>query len=382
MGIGRFAFTPLLPLMQERLGVSLLEGGWLASANYLGYLAGALCCVAAGHATQRLARLGIAGVALLDGRDGLRRQPGCLDRVALLSPAWRARCVFIGVSAWALSLLNAAAARPAFGLDLLRAWGSASRWPAWSRWASERSACIRRSVGWRSGSWRRSSRWRCGSRSSIAPTAGAASTTAATAPARLGRDGWRLVVCYGAFGFGYIIPATFLPAAARAVVNDPAVFGWTWPVFGALAALSTVFAATLWRNAAPRTTWATSQLVMAAGVLAPALAHELCCAARFGRRAWADLHGDDDGRHAGGTPRRGGAGAPRLIAAMTTAMAFGQLIGPVTVRGRRETACAEAIRAAQRARRRAAAARRAGTAAPAAHAAISSMRDTDGRTRP
>ena len=33
MGIGRFAFTPILPMMQEDAGVSIAMGGWLASAN-------------------------------------------------------------------------------------------------------------------------------------------------------------------------------------------------------------------------------------------------------------------------------------------------------------------------------------------------------------
>src|SRR3546814_16415570 len=42
MGIGRFAFTPLLPMMQNDAGLALTQGGWLASANYLGYLIGAL----------------------------------------------------------------------------------------------------------------------------------------------------------------------------------------------------------------------------------------------------------------------------------------------------------------------------------------------------
>jgi MFS family permease len=44
MGIGRFAFTPILPLMQRDLAMSNTLAGWLAGLNYLGYLAGAVVC--------------------------------------------------------------------------------------------------------------------------------------------------------------------------------------------------------------------------------------------------------------------------------------------------------------------------------------------------
>ena len=44
MGIGRFAFTPLLPMMLHDGVIDLPSASWLASANYLGYLAGALLC--------------------------------------------------------------------------------------------------------------------------------------------------------------------------------------------------------------------------------------------------------------------------------------------------------------------------------------------------
>ncbi|QJD57714.1 YbfB/YjiJ family MFS transporter [Pseudomonas sp. gcc21] len=42
VGLARFAYTPLLPIMRDGAGLSDFAGGWLATFNYLGYMAGAL----------------------------------------------------------------------------------------------------------------------------------------------------------------------------------------------------------------------------------------------------------------------------------------------------------------------------------------------------
>jgi len=42
VGIGRFAYTPVLPAMQEAAGFGAATAGWIAGWNYLGYLLGAL----------------------------------------------------------------------------------------------------------------------------------------------------------------------------------------------------------------------------------------------------------------------------------------------------------------------------------------------------
>ncbi len=42
MGIGRFAFTPVLPMMREDGLVTIADGGLLASVHLLGYWLGAV----------------------------------------------------------------------------------------------------------------------------------------------------------------------------------------------------------------------------------------------------------------------------------------------------------------------------------------------------
>ncbi|MCB1772149.1 MAG: YbfB/YjiJ family MFS transporter [Gammaproteobacteria bacterium] len=75
LGIARFAYTPLLPLMQQQAGLGAAEGGWLAAINYLGYLSGAIAASLISDIVlkDRLYRIGIlvalvttAGMAVTD----------------------------------------------------------------------------------------------------------------------------------------------------------------------------------------------------------------------------------------------------------------------------------------------------------------------------
>lgn len=61
LGIARFAYTPMLPLMQAQAGLGVAEAGWLAALNYAGYLCGALLAASINDLVlkDRLYRIGM-----------------------------------------------------------------------------------------------------------------------------------------------------------------------------------------------------------------------------------------------------------------------------------------------------------------------------------
>src|SRR5579884_629949 len=105
MGIGRFSLTPILPLMQQDQGLSLAAGSWLATTNYVGYLAGALVCIALQPRPVAAIRWGLLWVGLLTLAMGF-----CDWQVAWLLLRFLAGAasafVLVGTSAWAMPILK------------------------------------------------------------------------------------------------------------------------------------------------------------------------------------------------------------------------------------------------------------------------------------
>ncbi|MFW7341271.1 YbfB/YjiJ family MFS transporter [Pollutimonas sp. H1-120] len=324
MGIGRFAFTPLLPMMQSDAGLSLAQGGWLASANYVGYLAGALSAAAIAGSPAVLLRLGLLLVVVTTALMGLtdnwaawlawRFVAGlasawvlvstatlCLARLAALGQPGRAGLVFSGVGVGI-----AAAGLLCMGLGLARA-SSSQAWLILGLMALAGTAAAR-------------TLW-------AAPAAAPATQASREEAGGLGGH-WALIACYGLFGFGYILPATFLPAQARLLVQDPAIFGLAWPLFGLAAAASTLVVGGLATRYGRRKVWAVAQLAMAVGVLLPALvptvsAIIVAAVCVGGTLMIITMLGMQEAQAEGGRHAR------KLIAALTASFAAGQLAGPI-----------------------------------------------------
>ena len=324
MGVGRFAFTPILPMMQQDAGLSVAGGGWLASANYLGYLVGALWAGAARVNAAAAIRAGLActGLATLAmAFDGGFVYWSVLRAAAGVTSAW----VLIHTSAWVLERI-VPLGRPILAGVLFAGVGTGV--------AAAGLLCVLLMSLHASSS----TAWFVLGVASLAITAALwrvfVSATGEEKQSRVPhRWTWeqaRLVIAYGAYGFGYIIPATFLPVMARDVVSNPAVFGWAWPVFGAAAALSTLGVALLSGRYANRTAWIGSHLVMAFGVAAPVfwpgiggiVLAALCVGGTF---VVITMVGLQEARTIAGSQ------APRLMASMTAAFAAGQIIGPLSV---------------------------------------------------
>ena len=247
MGIGRFAFTPLLPMMLHDGVIDLHAASWLASANYLGYLAGALLCTFQPWIWKRAPRLpAINGVWLL--RAGLIATGVLTLGMALPWPAvWpllrfaagvASAVVFVYTSGWCLAQLarrNAGALGgamyigPGAGIVIsglfascMVQWG----WLAQTGWAIFGVlAFVLVAAVWRI--------FRASAGPGPVVGAGASPAPVAVSDVSHGRAEIAcLTLAYGTAGFGYIVTATFLPVIAREALPGSPWLDMFWPIFG------------------------------------------------------------------------------------------------------------------------------------------------------
>ena len=65
VGVGRFAFTPLFPLMVRDGLLTSNAGTLLAMSNYLGYFVGAILADRLGMRPETLLRMGLIGIVIV-----------------------------------------------------------------------------------------------------------------------------------------------------------------------------------------------------------------------------------------------------------------------------------------------------------------------------
>lgn len=331
MGIGRFAFTPLLPLMLRDGIIDIAAGTEWAAANYIGYLIGALSASRFAKNTRRGMMLGLAGIGIttlgIVFADTTFTWLGTILRGAAgIFSAW----VLVCTSGWCL---NALAAR------------RASKQGSWIYTGVGLGITVTGVLTWLGGQQPASYLWLALGALACAGTVLAmvcmkerfsvasapVPPTIATSVSEGRQENAALVICYGTFGFGYIIPATFLPTMARQLSSDPQIFGLTWPVFGLAAAVS-VALVSRWLSGWKRThVWALAQGCMALGTLLPLFVNALWAIAVSavlvgGTFMVATMAGLQLARE------RMPANPTMLLGRMTAGFAAGQIIGPLVVR--------------------------------------------------
>ena len=282
MGIGRFAFTPLLPMMLHDGAIDLHGGSALATANYLGYLAGAIICMMLPGLLRRFGRsmpdnAGLVRFALI--MTGLLTL-AMAHPFATLWPVWRfasgviSAVAFVYTSGWCLARLVALQKAhlsgviytgPGIGIAL-SGFGAFAMTGAGANWA----------LGWLvfgvSALVLTGAIWRI-----FVPAA-----AAATAPMPLQdaihheRRGWSveemlLTFAYGLAGFGYIITATFLPVIARAALPGSAWVDLFWPLFGLAIAVGALLTRTISASVDRRALLAICYVLQGVGVLSSLL---------------------------------------------------------------------------------------------------------------
>jgi predicted MFS family arabinose efflux permease len=324
VGIGRFVYTPILPLMIEDLDLTRGFAGLLASANYAGYLAGALLAATSlvPGSRRRWLVAALAVSALTTAAMGVGS-----SRVVFLAlrfvGGFASAFVLVFASALVLDRL-AAARRPDLTAIHFAGVGTGVTVSA-----IVVSVLVAAGAGWRA-LWLASGLVALVALALVARLiADRADPPAATA-SRAGRVSARLVarvVAYGLFGFGYIITATFLVAIVRGSATARVLEPVVWLVVGLTAAPSVALWTAIGTRIGIARAFALACVAEAIGVAASVLwitpAGALVAAAFLGGTFMGlTALGLVGGRQlSAGDPRR-------TLAVMTAAFGLGQIVGP------------------------------------------------------
>lgn len=321
MGVGRFVYTPILPPMVEALSLSKSQAGLIASANFIGYLAGALLAALRLPGTRRNWLLGALTVNVI-----------CLGAMGLAT-ALSAFLVLRAIAGLASAFILIFAS--ALVLDRLASAGrsglSAVHFAGVGAGIAASAALVAGLRDWHA-MWFASAALSFLASLAVAalvpPDSQHARAATAAAPRRkLGARFFVVAGAYGLFGFGYIITATFLVAMVRGSKEIAGLEPYIWVMFG-LAAVPSV---ALWTRLGARwgilTAFATAALIEAIGVAASALwVNEATVIATSilvgGTFMGLTALGLIAAREGGGDPRG-------RIALMTASFSFGQILGPV-----------------------------------------------------
>lgn len=325
MGFGRFAYTALYPHMVEEGVLSLSGGSLAASANYAGYLIGALLAVKARPASaHRFCLWAVAGTA------------ACLALLAVLDATWAIVAVrgiagiFSAISMVAASVWLLEHRQHLQGAPLLYAGvgvGIA---------LSAELVVVAARLGLESpGLW-----LMLGVSSLVLGGLAVPGLTTSTAPewpsSTAPRQGEAvsalpLVTIYGLAGFGYIITATYLPLLVKTALPN-VDSAHVWAVFGLGAAPSCFLWHRLHRRFGTRRSLAGNLGLQAFGVVLPILvpggvgylASALLVGGTFmGTVTIAMPAAQQAARRARGN----------LLAGMTLTYSIGQIIGPLAATG-------------------------------------------------
>lgn len=326
MGIGRFAYTPILPFMIEGLGLTKSQAGLIASANFLGYLAGALAAAGTAFPGRRrtwfLSALAVSGLTTL-----VMGLTASVPLFLILRFAGGVASAFVLVFSSALVLDRlAAAGRP--GLSSVHFGGIGAGIAV--------SALLVAALGSRQAAW--DVQWLASGAISLAAVPvvavlvpGAPDPPACAKPDAGGRRNGplrRLIAAYGLFGFGYVITATFISTIVRTAPGLRPVEQVVWLAVGVAAIPSVAFWSLAARRFGHARTFAAACLVEAAGVALSAAASGaavivLSAALLGGTFVGITAIGLIHARLlSSGDPRRS-------FALMTAAFGLGQVTGPV-----------------------------------------------------